>query len=271
MHQRLKIALRIRDGDINGDHKLVDNYLHIIAESDLFEKLVLPTDDRTTLSILGGEGFDHLFEVQSPKKRVMSVALIGPAMDLTDLDADRYDLYVFNKPPSNTVIPSDKIILILNNIWPLSNMNALEAWLRGHPKAHVLSPTGTPFGLSRNAKFDRIPRFPFNSSLMGLQRALFILNNMFDIDHLEITGFNFSLSTAPYKQWYPTINIKDDVTHTAGILRSIRKHDFLLNYMYTRKILRRMKSVSGEVKDLCDMDVGIIIKRFEILYGDVLK
>jgi len=264
---RLKYAIKIHEGIHNGDSTEVKNYLSIMNEPDLYEDLHLPAKDLELLTKINEEPTDHLFLTSPKRTKISRVVLFGPGGDISKLDENSHDLYVFNKPPKEVNIQSHRIMLILNNQWTLNNQDSLRKWMQDHPETKIISPVSTDFGLSRDEVFDIIPRFPFKSSLMGLQRAMFILNHIYEIKCLEIVGYNFSLSEQPYQKWYPSMIEQNYGNFKLGLIHSNCRHDFMLNYLYTRKILDRLGVVSGEVKLLCKLSSAEIMSRFEKIYS----
>jgi hypothetical protein len=253
----------------NGSERLAaQRYLSVAGAPDLIDLLRLPSDMASSLAEVSRYK-DSLFDISVERsKEFREILLCGPSLDLDSVDFKGYDYIAFTKPPPEHIeIDGHRLILILNNQWVVRKGMELESWLSRRSPAHIFSIRELS---SKNAicgidKF--LPKFPLSASLMGLQRALLILIAHFSIRRLDVRGFDMSLSTVPYKDWYPSLIREQFGSLREGLLFSNRVHDFLLNFMITRYILERNHCISGgALSEVAHTNIAIIFERLKNLF-----
>ncbi len=228
--------------EMNGDPLskfLASNYLNIVNSRSTIALIDLSADAREylfareqNLQLLNKNKSDVL-----PK--IDNLLLFGPAADPESIDFHIYSHLCFTKPVpiEKYGVPASKTILVLNNIWSIHKKNIVISWAEANPEATIFSPNRLDVTNENNKAFELIPKFPFRSSPMGLQRALTILLNQYHISKINVQGFDFSLSDDPYKPWYPSLRSGEGFRNvTQAVLHSNMNHDFLLNYLYTKLI-----------------------------------
>ena len=207
--------------------------------------------------------------IKLDKTKVKKTIYIGPAADLGSIQLDSYDLIVLNKPVRlSPPFQNKSFVLILNNQWVIEKKDELLNWLSNYPNVTVISPQHIKQDLQRHEIFDLIPRYCEKASLMGLQRSLFILTELYEFESVDVQGFNFSLTHNPYKNWYPSLitkNFSGDLN--VGIVRSNVVHDFVLNLSFTNRLLSKYGSINGEIRDILHRGVISNIEHFQGLYS----
>lgn len=265
---RVEHFLAIVFGVLGVDEKAARRYLSVVAEKDLVDLLNL---DEHHKYFLREQNLNDpaMFDNRMPeRKSVSNMLMCGPGADPNEIDFECYDYVVFNKPPPSSLnIDARKIILILNNQWVLNKSEELKGWFAVNSDSTVISPRQIDQEHKRNEVFDHLPKFLLGASLMGLQRNLFIINRLYETKHLDVFGFDFSLSREPYSKWYPSLIKKKFGDLNSGIIFSNSMHDFLLNVMYTRKFLRQNEYVNGEIRRICEQRAGEILYLFEKRYS----
>jgi hypothetical protein len=263
---RIKYMLAIYYGLFSGDIREAGNYLSVVAEPDFLNLLNLQSENINNINqLLWADS--QFIKALPERKKVNNVLMCGPSSDLYSIDYSYYDFIVFNKPPpADLKIDYQKIILILNNQWVLNNRDLLECWLNENNPSFVFSPQPISFEGVLNLHAI-LPKFPLSASLMGLQRSLLILNHVFEITNMRVEGFNFSLTSEPYKEWYPSLIKQQFGELKKGIYDSNKIHDFALNLIFTRKLIRSSRTVfEGDFVDIAVNDIGLNINLFENLY-----
>ena len=102
---------------------------------------------------------------------------------------------------------------------------------------------------------------------MGLQRNLIIIRNIFSTEALVVKGFNFSLSSDPYKAWYPSLIRRNYGDLYKGIVISNSVHDLVLNLMFTRKFLQASPiHIEGEINHICNRSIIQNLNLFRRIY-----
>ncbi|MDA7677015.1 hypothetical protein N8563_00685 [bacterium] len=194
--------------------------------------------------------------------------MLGPSCNPHHVDFTNYDYVIINKPiPDELEFGNTKVILILNNQWSIQRKEQVNKWISRRNPSFVLARQPLNQSYTMNDGFNHIPDFPGGASLMGLQRNLFLLNYGFNLKSLHIIGYNFCLSRDPYASWYPSLISANWGGLRNGIVISSSIHDFLLNFMYTRKFIsRKLFPITGDILDLVDLDISTVFKRFQNLY-----
>jgi len=158
-------------------------------------------------------------------------------------------------------------LLILNNQWAIKNTIALNEWKKEHPNSTILSPQNISKEVVRHPIFNSIPLYPERAALMGLQRSLFILSNLYCFKKITIIGFNFSLSNLPYKEWYPSLIKINYGSLNYGIIKSNVTHDLALNLIYTHKILGKGNYLAEELTTITSRNVWDNLNYFSKKYS----
>lgn len=262
---RIEHVLRIEQSGNAAEQNKAGNYLNIVGCEETCE--VLGIDGTVKDKLLGRANFVPLFRKDKVKTiHGSNILLCGPAADPQELDFTAYDYVMFNKPYpfENFGIEAEKIILILNNQWSLYKRDAVCSWADSHKKALVISPNRLGIANEINDVFDRIPMFPFpGTGFMGLQRALVILLSGFDFESIHIEGFDFSLSSIPYRSWYPSLLKEHHGKLSTGLLRTNMVHDFLLNFIFVKRLISCGKvNITGSVLDYTSQSLDKILNMF---------
>jgi hypothetical protein len=138
---------------------------------------------------------------------------------------------------------------------------AVVAWAGSHPTATIFTPNAMGIAGEITDGISSVPKFAFGS-LMGLQRGLAVLRSRFRCGTIETAGFDFSLSPAPYRPWYPSLIPQQYDSFADAFVDTNMRHDFLLNYMYVRVAASR-GLVAGSVTEFTDIAVGDVMHLFE--------
>ena len=266
---RVYHVLAVWSGVLKGDSVAAERYLSVVSESDFIEMLDIPKHLKSQVKKITNSKEGALNNVKKERKKLCRVVMCGPASNPYEINFDGYDYAVFNKPPPEGIgIEGRKIILILNNAWVIHRRDELIEWLKCHQPAYVISPQNIDFeGVIYN-KHSSLPKFLFGASLMGLQRNLFILQRLYNIECLEITGFNFSLSNEPYNKWYPSLTKYNHGDFYKRIVISNSVHDLVLNLTFTRKILQGSDEIAnGEIHDICNRRIEKNLELFKSIYS----
>lgn len=200
--------------------------------------------------------------VERKKYNGGNIILIGPAADLDAININDFDTVVFTKPIFDVSKRPKNTVLILNNIWTIKKAESVKSFASKYAPDIIFSPQRIE-GVDTIWPHDLFASLPFGSSLMGLQRALAIVNHYFDVSQLTVEGFDFSTSWKPYKKWYPTLMASDSSLIHEEILASNCKHDFLLNVLFCRRFVRHVEyPVSGKAFDLANACCWTTAERF---------
>jgi len=199
--------------------------------------------------------------IKSKKK----IIFLGPSANLNTLYKVEDEHLVINKPVDLSIfnIQSSRIYLILNNVWSIQKKDKIVEWSRKFPKAKIFSPNKIGIENENNECFNKIPKFE-KSSLMGLQRSLTILINELSFDSIKLIGFDFALSSENYKAWYPSLIPNQFNSKLEGIVHTNLIHDFLLNFMYVKKLKQQYGSkIYGSIDQYLEMPIAEVMGLFE--------
>lgn len=215
------------------------NYLDIVNAPDVRAWLGLDAGLDAYLSGRGEKG-DLMSPAPGAVREAGRTLLCGPSADMAALDFAAYGTVVLMKPIdlAKYGMRAGQIALILNNQWSIGQKDEVIAWAGRNPGARILSPNRMGLANESAEGFASIPKFPFGS-FMGLQRALAILLSGWRFGRAELAGFDFSLSEEAYRPWYPSLILKQYRSHADAFKDTYRKHDFLLNFMYVRRLAEK--------------------------------
>ncbi len=280
----LKLAYRLRlehaihlEKSSNGETKKnASNYLDIIFNDELISLINLKKED---ISYLKNRKWNNdIFGFDSnKKKKVGKMLFMGPASDPYSIKFEIYDYIVLNKPLLNEDlgINPQKIILVLNNWFTMLKSRYEQGekqqvldWIKRNKVAKVFSPNHLGFSNEDNEIFQTIPSFPFRSGPMGLQRALTIILHYYDFTRVDLIGYNFSLEHDSYKPWYPSrAKLIGQGSIIKGNQLAFLKHDFLLNVLYTKKLVDLSNNkISGSIDSYINRPISSIISLYEKIY-----
>lgn len=256
-------------GILSGNQNNANRYLIEIYDIALINKIGLDRIVESGIKKISKFKYYDTTNIKLDKTKVKKTIYIGPAADLGSIQLDSYDLIVLNKPVRlSPPFQNKSFVLILNNQWVIEKKDELLNWLSNYPNVTVISPQHIKQDLQRHEIFDLIPRYCEKASLMGLQRSLFILTELYEFESVDVQGFNFSLTHNPYKNWYPSLitkNFSGDLN--VGIVRSNVVHDFVLNLSFTNRLLSKYGSINGEIRDILHRGVISNIEHFQGLYS----
>lgn len=197
---------------------------------------------------------------------IENLLYFGPKTNFSKLCISDTDHLLLNKPVnlSNSDIDSNKIILILNNVFSKHNKVSILNWRENYPEAIVLSPVDLGVNHLYSKHLNDIPKYPYSSGPMALGRSLYIVFSLFNIKKLVINGFDFHLSTKPYHESYPSLLGKEFDGHVNdGVIKANMKHDLILNFQFTKKIINQYRdNVEGDILDYIDLPVDKVCELF---------
>ena len=81
---------------------------------------------------------------------------------------------------------------------------------------------------------------------MNLQRTLFFISNEINYESLEIQGFDLFTSVKKKNDWYNQQAIRIMSTDRENTIYTVMRHDYLLNIIFTKKIVKLMTKVKGD-------------------------
>ena len=260
---RFKIEQAIRYEKLNKNNVLAlraSNYLDIFNQEDVLETIPL---SRVTSDYLKKREKSKNLIVKSINTKGAKFLYCGPATMLNEINFKKYDFIVFNKPliDQQLPIPNEKLIIILNNTWSMNEFKKITyKWGYENSSVQFFSPNFLGLKNENNKIFKLIPNF-LNASPMGLQRTLFVILNYYNVCSLEVVGADFDLTLNSYLSWYPRANIE---LKGNGFIGTNRIHDFLFNFLYTKKIkLEVNKIFYGSLDRYLEMPIRDIIYLFE--------
>jgi hypothetical protein len=235
------------------------NYLDIVNDQDFIDLLEVNENRKKYLKsrlinneiIVNKEGGD------------LNVLLIGPAFSsLSNINFDKYDYVVFNKPliNDNLGVPPEKIIIFLNNQWSIGNFkDKTISWIRNNKFAKIITPNELLANRNDVIKFTTSRNY-LSASPMGLQRVLYFLLLELNPKNIEVIGYDFQLSKNPYNSWYPS----GVAFCYEAWMHTNMKHDFLFNFLFTKKIKQQFGGrINGAIDPYLEMNAKQIITLFE--------
>ena len=197
-----------------------------------------------------------------------SFYMVGPAADIYQVDIGSADYLVLTKPIDRKYLPEDKkLILILNNTYVLRNSTAVAEYCRQVNPAFVFSRQDIP-GVNTLWAEEAIPEFSKPAALMGFQRALCILDYWFEIENIWSEGFDFSVGSEPYGQWYPSLLGEDFSEFYTGLVVSNMIHDIAVNILWVRSFVsKKGEECNGLAFDIAEEDIWSSLRSFGKVIG----
>jgi hypothetical protein len=260
---RIKQAINLEENGNRLEKELAKNYLDSIYDSKLAS--VFNFNQRIQNYLIERNRSEKIFKFNNKEKKE-SILFLGPSSDPKIFNFDRYSHICFTKPVplKEYDLPDKKVILVLNNIWSINKKEIIKEWSKSYPRAMVFSPKKVGLINENNSIHNEIISFPFFSGLMGLQRALIILLKYYNVKKINVEGFDFQLSKIAYKPWYPSLFSSEGFeSHNHMILFANMRHDFILNYLYTKNLYRINKNIlTGGILKYLNTDLEIIINKF---------
>lgn len=238
---KINYAISLLHSKSSFNTDLSKNYINIIFCKKLFDYL-----DINNVEIDNGIDVTDKFLTKSNcNNKGYSILYCGPAYDINKINHSKYDYIAFNKPlvGLNTNIPKEKLIIILNNVWSkgLKSAKTID-WYKNNNEAKFITPVNMNFRNEFIYSTNLYPHF-LSASLMGFQRGLIGLLNNFKIKRIDVVGMDFQLSSASYQSWYPSARLELRKSFHNGFIFSTMEHDFLFNFMFTKKILTHLPNV----------------------------
>lgn len=262
---RIKNVINIERNSIGENQKQASNYLDILIDDELIDAISLGSEDKTYLkerlvkSIFNFGIYEGLVN--------MKILMLGPGYSGKNIiNIDEYDYIVLNKPLLDKVfeIPSNKIIIILNNQWSIGKFKEkTKEWIENNDYAMIF--TQNNLSIKKNNIYIRNSDTQYlNASPMGLQRAISILISELNPKEIEVVGYDFQLSSKPYHNWYPSgISSFFESFYKAWAYTN-EKHDFLFNFMYVKKLKQKYGArIFGSIDPYLEMPIGGVITLFE--------
>ena len=249
---RIKYAITLEK---LGNHTAT-NYLNTVYSDELLDYIKLNTESRNYLK---KREIKNVLKFKSKKKyKTKSILYLGPLTDFDNINNLNYDMIVINKPVNLSKIKNKNkpVILMLNNIFSISKKEKIKIWYDENDFVDVFSPIDIDININSRV-FDLIPKFPFNCGLMGLQRTLTIIFNICEFETIQIQGFDFMLSKLSYHPSYPSLlKYEFDNDVNLGILKTNMKHDFLLNYMFVKRLYNNYPNIIiGDIVPFLEMKI----------------
>ncbi|NQU31744.1 MAG: hypothetical protein HQ521_00780 [Bacteroidetes bacterium] len=262
---KIEQAINLEIKTENDNKRLASNYLDIIINEELIDLINLNKED---IVYLKNRRYKNNFNLKKKEMGELGkILIIGPSFsEGTTINVNKYEYVAFNKPPINNVfdIPTEKIIVILNNQWSIGKFrNESIQWIKENDFAKVFTPN--PLKCKKeNIKLYSINAGYLSASPMGLQRAINVLLSNINPQDIEIIGYDFQLSKKPYNSWYPSGITFFHETFFEGWLYSNLHHDFLFNYMYLKKLKQQFgDKIHGSIDPYLEMSIGDVIDLFE--------
>ncbi len=208
------------------------------------------------------------FYLKESKKKENNILFFGPSADINHIEKYDFDFLCITKPINTEKlnIDSKKIILVLNNIWSNHKTKEVSKWINLNKDSLIFSPNNILGKTYNSNSFKKIPTFGFGS-LMGLQRATTIVISEFNAKKIHFEGFDFYLSNEPIKSWYPSLYAEEGFKNQKqGILNATLNHDYLLNFLFMKKIKNIFKdNLLGEINVYLEKDVEYVLTRLRKL------
>ena len=270
-NNRLYHYILIVCGTLKGDVENAKNYLTVMNDADFYEYLGLDEKVKKFINNLTIVETTALFPTGSERRKLAKIIMSGPKSQPDEIDFSCYDLAVFNKlPPDNINMPSDKILIITGNYFIKNKFDNVNNWLKHHKHATVLTPMDIDERFITDV-FDVIPNYLY-ASPMNLQRTLFALNYLYEVEELHVTGYDFFLSKQNKNEWYQKqvpempefLNSKNE-----AVLISTMRHDYVFNILYCKKYFQQMDFAIGDTRDVCLRSIQDILPTFMKLYGNI--
>lgn len=265
---RIRYMVGIANGIYSGSPLKAQCYLKTISEPDFISLLEIDQETLNALSAL--KSCDEQINIMKNNNiSADKILIVGPCAKISDIQYTKYSHIVFTKPPPFDVRKyEEKIILILNNQWVIQRRNELIKWLTYHSPKFIFSPQDISEITDYIPCAGMVPKFPLNTSLMGLQRALYIVLQNFDVQEIELSGFNYALASKPYEEWYPSLIPKEEYKKMKAIKRSLQVHDFVLNILFVRSMANCADiQITGECVDIARQPIIQNINKFQCIYG----
>lgn len=262
---RLTYAVSL-EKDLRLDNNSVGVYLDTIWTPELVKILSFEDDIKDYLENRKSENIFDQFLENKNKIKVNKILFAGPSSNLSEALDREYDKICLTKPidlDEYNIDPSS-VVLVLNNAWSIYKRDFVEKWLEKYPGILLYTPNMIGDSFPRSEIFSTIPSYPFESGIMGLQRAMTIIIQNFDFESIEIVGFDLMLSKQPYNDWYPNLHTETGFNYIdQAILYSNMQHDFLLNLMYTRKLYELLHGkIYGSLDEIFSMSNKDILDIF---------
>ena len=157
----------------------------------------------------------------------------------------KYDLVITNKLLPDVVMKKiKKTFLITGNLWLRSNSENLKKIKEKYETLSIFSTYQSDISILPSS-FNELPEFPHSTSLMNLQRTLFFIASEISFAKLEIDGFDLFTSKTKKNEWYNKQAIKLIDNERENFIYSLMRHDYLLNLMFTKSILKDMSNIEG--------------------------
>lgn len=247
------------------------NYLRAIVDTEVFEYFGQNKADINFIeSYLKENPKDLVCEPCIKKKSIGKVLLLGPGIDLSEINNQDFDLLVLNKPvdSSEFCMPSKSMLIIPNNTWCLYKKEELLDFLNSHSNASMIAPITINNTWTKSSAFLSIPQYIFGS-LQGLQRILIILSQEFIPQSITIKGFNFFLDKKAYKDWYPSLLEEEYGSKRLGIYIASINHDYLLNISFAKKYLAKFNiSIDGDLNPYLQLSTLHLLDNFFNIYSN---
>ncbi len=240
---RLYESINVIEGRIKADRDLHQNYINYILDNEIYNFLKSDQDlvqrlkkikIKETKKILSANVYEY-----------KNILYLGPKTNLSEKNMSKYDLVITNKLlPDEVMKKIKKTFLITGNLWLKSNSENLKKIKEKYEALSIFSTYQSDISILPSS-FNELPEFPHSTSLMNLQRTLFFIANEISFAKLEIDGFDLFTSKTKKNEWYNKQAIKLIDNERENFIYSLMRHDYLLNLMFTKSILKDMSNIEG--------------------------
>lgn len=241
---RIYESINVLEDRISGNKLIYSNYLRCILNNELSDFIKSDKNLINRLNQLQINNHEKIV-IKKPKFKFKNILYLGPKAEISDKNLKKYDLVITNKLlPDHIMEGIKKIFLVTGNLWLKKNANKLELKLKKFKSLNIFSTLESTFSQFPDS-FSSLPQFPGGASLMNFQRTLYFVSNEVEYDSLEILGFDFFTSKVKKNPWYEKQAIRLIDNEKENFIYSLMKHDYLLNLMFAKNIIRKMPNIES--------------------------
>ena len=240
---RLYESINVIEGRVKADRNLHQNYINFIQDNEIYNFL---KSDKNLIQRLKKIKTKDTKKIPSANVyEYKNILYLGPKTNLSEKNMSKYDLVITNKLlPDEVMKKINKTFLITGNLWLRSNSENLKKIKEKYENLSIFSTYQSDISILPSS-FNELPEFPHSTSLMNLQRTLFFIASEISFSKLEIDGFDLFTSKTKKNEWYNKQAIKLIDNERENFIYSLMRHDYLLNLMFTKSILKDMSNIEG--------------------------
>lgn len=240
---RLYESINVIEGRIKADKNLHQNYIKYFLDQEIYNFL---KSDKNLIHRLKEINTKEIKKIPSSNVyEYKNILYLGPKTNLSEKNLSKYDLVITNKLlPDEAMKKIKKIFLVTGNLWLRSNIENLKKIKEKYATLSIFSTYQSYISILPSS-FNKLPEFPHSASLMNLQRTLFFIDSEISFAKLEIEGFDLFTSKTKKNEWYNKQAIKLIDNERENFIYSLMRHDYLLNLMFTKSILKDMSNIEG--------------------------